>query len=169
MHKHTVIAIVASVFIAAPFAYSAMNIAALESLQLHSPDMQFSLFGMINGGTIEVCNTSLFSANIDRLDITIFYQEDNIGTYSVFSESVPPLSYIMPDGVFRSDSYAKSQYMLLHIDGGVAGTVGSMLNPDQATVVTSIQTSVLGFFPYNTIEEYNVVDFFDMMNTEFSC
>lgn len=167
MNKHTIIVIIASIIIVIPFAYSAWNIMTLENLELRSSQHgQFSFFEISNGRAIEICNPSPFYVSFDRLDITMFYQEDNEGTYSLPSSTIPPSSISSIEGSFRSESFSESQYTFLHMDAQFGGTVPIRLDPNQMFVVTNIQTSILGFIPYSITKQYSAFDFDNMMNEE---
>ena len=167
MNKHTIIVIVASIVIAAPFAYSAWNIFTLDNLELRSSQYgQFSFFEISNGRAIEVCNPFPFYVSFDRLDITMFYQEDNEGTYSLPSSTIAPSALSAIEGSFRSESYSESQYTFLHMDSQFGGTVPIRLDPNQMFVITEIQTSILGLIPYSITNQYSAFDFRNMMNEE---
>ena len=173
MNKHTIIVIVASVIIAAPFAYSAWNIISLENLEFRSSQHdRFSYFEISNSRAIEVCNPSPFYVSFDKLEISMFYEDDNEGTYTVLSETLPASSLSILEGTFRSESYAESQYTFLHMDAQFAGTAPVRLDPNQMFVVTNIQTSILGIIPYTVSNQYYAFDFYNIMNEDegsFSC
>lgn len=165
MNKHTIIVIIASIVIAVPFAFSAWNIMALDNLELRSSQHgNFSFFEISNGRAIEVCNPSPFYVSFDRMDISMFYQEDNEGTYSLPPSTIAPSTISIIEGSFRSESYAESQYTFLHMDGEFAGTAPIRLDPNQMFVVTNIQTSILGFIPYSITNQYSAFDFYNIMN-----
>ena len=68
MNKHTVIVIIASMVIAAPFVYAAWNIISLENLELRSSEHgRFSFFEISNGRSIEACNPSPFLTNFEAI------------------------------------------------------------------------------------------------------
>ena len=52
----------------------------------------------------------------------MFYEDDNEGTYTITSQTLPGSSLSVLEGNFRSESYAESQYTFLHMDGQFAGT-----------------------------------------------
>lgn len=173
MNKHTIIVIVASIIIVAPFAYSGWNILSLNNLELRSSQHdRFSFFEISNGRPIEVCNPSPFYVSFDRLTITMFYEDDDEGTYTITSQTLPASSLSILEGNFRSESYAESQYTFLHMDGQFAGTAPIRLDPNQMFVVTNIQTSILGFIPYSITQQHYAFDFYNIMNEKegtFSC
>ena len=173
MNKHTIIVIIASIVIVVPFAYSAWNIFILNNLEIRSSQHgQFSFFEISNNRAIEVCNPSPFYVSFDRLDISIFYQEDNKGTYSLPSSIISPSSLSIIEGTFRSESYSESQYTFLHMDSQFGGTVPIRLDPNQMIVATNIQTSILGLIPYSITNQYSAFDFYNIMNEkdrEISC
>ena len=169
MDRHTVIVIIASVAIFAPFAYAALNIHALQALEIRSSDPgRFSFFEIGNGRPIEACNMSPFAAGFERLEITMFYQDDDKGTYVVGAGMLPPARSVL-EGAFSSESYAESQYTFLHMDAQFGGTAPIRLDPSQMFVETSIRTSILGFIPYTINDRYAASEFYSMMNAELRC
>ena len=173
MNKHTIIVIIASVVIAAPFIYAAWNIVSLENLELRSSEHgRFSFFEISNNRAIEVCNPTSAYLSFNKLTITMFYQNDNEGTYTIPGQSLPPSSLSLLDGSFRSELYAESQYTFLHMDAQFAGTAPIRLDPNEMFVVTDIHTSILGFIPYKVTKQYYAFDFYNIMNEKegtFSC
>ena len=167
MNKHTIIVIIASLVIASPFVYAVWNIVALDNLELRAAEQgRFSFFEISNGKEIQICNSSPFYVSFDRIDVTMFYEEDNEGTYTVPSDTLPPSSASILEGNFRSESYAESQYTFLHMDGEFAGTAPIRLDPNKMFVILNIQTSILGFIPISISDQYRAFDFYNLMNEE---
>ena len=167
MNKHSIIVIIASIVIATPFAYAAWNYVSLDSLELRAIEQgRFSFFEISNGKGIQICNSSPFYVSFDRIDLTMFYQEDNEGTYTIQSDTLSPSSISIVEGSFRSESYAESQYTFLHMDGEFAGTMPIRLDPNQMFVTVNIQTSILGLIPVSMSEQYRAFDFYNLMNQE---
>ena len=173
MNKHMIIVIIASVIIAAPFIYAAWNITLLEKLELRSSEHgRFSFFEISNDRSIEVCNPSPSYVSFEKFTITMFYEGDNEGTYTIPGQTLPPSSLSVVDGDFRSEIFAESQYTFLHMDAQFAGTAPIRLDPNQMFVVTNIHTSIMGIIPYTISNQYYASDFYNIMNEDegsFSC
>ena len=167
MNKHTIIVIIASIVIAIPFAYAAWNYASLGNLELRATEPGgFSFFEISTGKGIQICNSSPIYASFDRIDLTIFYQDDNEGTYTIPANTLAPSSQTILEGNFRSESFSEAQYTLLHMDGEFAGTAPMRLDSNQMFVTLNIQTSLLGLIPISTSEQYRAFDFYNLMNQE---
>ncbi len=154
-----------SCIIAVFFAYSAWNITALEDLRVGPPDGgAFSFFEASNGRAIAVCNASPFYVSMSGLDITVLYQGDEKGTYSFASGALAPYASSILNGTFRSESYAESQYIFLHMDGQFSGDVPARLDPGMMLVRTDVKTSILGVIPYSVTKEHPAYDYYSLVN-----
>ena len=167
MNKHTIIVIIASIVIAIPFAHAVWNYASLGNLELRASELgRFSFFEIITGKGIQICNSYLIYDSFDRIDITIFYQDDNEGTYTIPANTLAPSSQTILEGNFRSELFAEAQYTLLHMDGEFTGTAPKRLDPNQMIVTLNIQTYVLGIIPISIYEQYRAFDFYNLMNQD---
>ncbi len=167
------IVLAASLVIVSPFAYSAWNISALGGLELRSSQHdRFSFFEISNGRPIEACNPSPFPVSFEGLEITIFYENDDEGTYTVGPSTLQPSSLALLEGTFRSESHAESRYTFLHMDAQFAGTAPIRLDPNRMHVEVDVHVPILGLVPYMITERYTALDFYNTMNEDagtFGC
>ncbi len=173
MDKHTLIVIIAVIVIAIPFVYSGLNIYAASQLQFHGTDEdRFRFFDMINDGSIKACNPSPFFGNFNKLSIVTYFDSDNIGTFSSKPISVSPLSSVVIDGMFSSESFPEAQYFALHFDGIFSGSSPERIDPRRLMIVTEIETPIIGIIPYTITKQYSGLYFWETLNGdigEYNC
>lgn len=172
LNARLAVVIAASVAIAAPPAYAGWSLAAFEQVQLRpAGGGEFSMFEMSNGGTIEACNAAPLPVTVSGIQIATLYQGDLKGTYHAPGATLPPSEAVPLDGWFRSELYAESQYMFLHMDSQEGGMVDIRLNPAEMEVVVTGTVPLLGFIPLAASQSYAVGDFYDAMTPgdAFSC
>ena len=173
MDKHTTIVIIASIVIAIPFAYSFWNIYAIDNLQYRGTDEgRFSLFDMINSGSIELCNPSPFFVNYQKFTIITFFEGNDKGTFSSESVTFPPMSSSIVNGTFKSETFSEAQYLALHFDGMFSGTAPERIDPRKLIMVTQIDAPIIGVIPYTITNQYSGLFFWDTLNGkigEYNC
>ena len=173
MDKHTVIVIIASIVIAAPFVFSAWNIYAVEQIQLVGYEQeQFEYFGIVNDGKISVCNPLPLNVNFNKLDITMVLDQREKGTFSVQDITLSPSSITNLEGVFSSEGFQEAQYLALHFDGMFGSDQPIRIDPNRFSITTEIHTPILGIIPYSVTKQHSGFDFWNMMNernSQISC
>lgn len=172
MEKNSAIVIIASAVIAFSFIYSAGNIYAADQLQLRGVDGRFSYYEMVSGGNIEVCNSFPFYVNFNKINIVPYFEGENKGTFSTLPITISPSSSLIVNGTFRSDTYVETQYLSLHFDTMFSGSGPVRIDPRKFSVVTEIQTPIIGVIPYSVTKQYSGMDFWDIMNgkkVDFNC
>ena len=172
MNKHTIIVIIASIVIAGTVGYSLWNVFAIYNIQIASAEKgQFAYFDLMNNGKISMCNALPFYVNIDKFEITIFYNNEHKGTFTANSLSIPPQTSQIVEGEFRSEYFVDSQYLFLHLDGEFSGTQPIRIDPAKMFVVTSVDTPIIGVIPYTISNQFTGFDFYNMMKNRenFSC
>lgn len=172
MNRHSIIVIIASIVIVVPFALSAWNIFAAQQIEFRwTENDDFNYFELSNNGNITVCNPFPFFVHFTKFEIKTFYDQRDIGVFSVDGISLPPSSKSVLSGQFRSDNFSESQYLFMHMDAEFAGTAPVRVDPTKMFVITQIHTPILGFIPYSVSEEFTGFDFSKIMKgqTESSC
>jgi len=173
MNKHTTIVIIASIFIAGPFVYSGWNIFGADQLQFKgAEDGRFSYYGMISDREIIVCNTLPFYVNFNRINIVTFFEEENKGSFSTLPITISPLSSLTINGTFSSETFEEIQYYSLHFDSMFSGSAPVRIDPTKFSVVTEIETPIIGVIPYSVTKQYSGMNFWNMMNgnsSNFNC
>ena len=171
--RPTTIVIIASIVIAVPFVYSFWNIYALENLQFRGADEgRFRLFDMINGGSIEVCNPSGFFVNYNKFSIITFFEGNEKGTFTLEQTSISPMSSLIVNGTFQSETFSEVQYLALHFDSMFSGTAPERIDPRKIILVTQIEAPIIGVVPYTITNQYSGLFFWDTLNGkigEFNC
>ena len=170
MNRHTVITAAAIAVIVAPFMYSAMSIYGAQQMEYRwgGPD-EFSYFAMSNHGGIEFCNVLPMWVSVEGVEIAPFYQGEYLGSYTVESMTIDPLSPASNPGKFSSETRAASQHIFMAIDFELAdGDI--RLDPSQFVMIINVDTPILGFIPYSTTTQMDLVDFGQMMDgKEWTC
>lgn len=172
MNARLAVAVAASIAIAAPPAYAAWSLAAMDHVQLRAAGgEEFSMFELSNGRAIEACNAAPLPVTMGGIQIETFYQGDLKGTYRAPAATLPPSEAVELGGRFASEMYAESQYMFLHMDSQMGGVVDVRLDPAEMEVVVSATVPLLGFIPLETSRAYPVADFYEAMNPggAFAC
>ena len=166
MDKYTIITISAIIVIAIPFAISTMNIIGSEQVQYRwNAPGSFSFFKMSTNGSLEFCNTLPFWTSIDKFDIIMHYQGEELGTYSVGPITMDPLKPSNHKGTFTSEHVARAHTIFMTIDYGVAsGEV--RIDPRNFVIQTQMSTPILGLIPYNTHEQISGLDFDQRMRAD---
>ena len=173
MDKHFGIIVIASIVIASSLGYTAFNAVTLEKLELKWNDRgSFDYLTMLNGGILEVCNTSFIPLKFDGLSIEVFYREDQVGVFSVPDTSatatttatiVQPNTTIEVSGKGKMTSLA-GQIVSMYLDTEISGRDLARVDSDEMTVITSIDTTLLGVIPYSVTKQYTGQEFFEIMN-----
>ena len=173
MNKHTIIVIVASIVIIAPFAMFGLSVASADSIQLRwSEPEKFGYFEFSNNGEIVICNPSPFPLNFEKLDIHPYYEGRQHGTFSVPGKMINPHSTTNINGIYRSESFAESQYLFMNMDGQFAGTAPIRIDPRFMTILIQYQTPILGVIPYTIEKQESGFDFYNKMKEDlesFDC
>ncbi|RNJ74874.1 MAG: thr operon leader peptide [Nitrosopumilus sp. B06] len=169
MNRYTVISIIAIAVIVAPFLYSGIGIFGAPELEYRWAAERFSFFALSNHGDVEFCNPLPFWIGFEKLDINVYYDSTNYGTFSVGSTLLDPISYKTKEGMFKSDGLAASQHIFMTMDHEFSGGAIS-LDPNRFVIITSVDTPILGFIPYTTSEKISGFDFAQMMSSKsLSC
>ena len=172
MNKHTAIVIIASVVIASSFVYSGWNIYAADQLQVRGVDGLFSYFEMMSDGNIEVCNSFPFYVNFNKINIVLYFEGKNKGTFSTLPITLSPSSSLIVNGTFKTDTYTEIQYLSLHFDTMFSGSSPVRIDPKKFSVVTEIQTPIIGIIPYSVTKQYSGLGFWNIMSGDsgdFNC
>ncbi|MFB5631210.1 MAG: thr operon leader peptide [Nitrosopumilaceae archaeon] len=173
MDKHTVIVIIASIAIVIPFVYSGWNIYAVNQLQIHDTSEDgFRFFDMISEGKILICNPSPFFVNFNKLNIITYFDSNNKGKFSSNPINISPISSVIINGTFSSESFPEAQYLALHFDGIFSGAAPERIDPRKLMIVTEFETPILGIIPYTVTKQYSGLYFWETMNGdigEFNC
>ena len=166
MNKHTVITIIAIIVIVTPITYSGLSVIGVQQLEYRWDNPgEFTFFTMLNHGEMEFCNTIPFWISIQKFEIETFYQSDTLGSFTVPSLSINPLSSTVDAGIFKSEEMPEAQHIFMTFDFMFNG--GNIrLNPNQFAIVISADTPILGLIPYTTTTQISGFEFDKMMNAE---
>ena len=160
--KYTIITIAAIIVIVVPFAYSGMNIFAAQNMDFSWTEEEFRYFELTNNKDILVCNRTPIPVNVEQIRFSIFFENNERGEYYTSPLTLEPGENIV-EGKFRSQTFAAHQYFLMEIDSQLTG--GSEIRHDlrRLVIVAGIDTPIIGIIPYSTIQQYDALEFFDMM------
>lgn len=172
MNRHSGIVIAASIVIGASVGYSAFNAATLEELEFKWNDRgSFDYLTMLNGGVIEVCNSSWVPLRFTGLTAEMFYQGEEVGRFGVRGATVQPNSAIELPGEGEMTSFA-GQIISMYLDTEISGTEIARMDSDAMRVVTSVDAVFWGIIPYSVTDTYTGEEFFKIMNgqsSEYGC
>ena len=166
MNKHSIITVIAIIIIVSPFVYSGWSIVGVEQLEYRWDNPgQFSFFTMSNHGVIEFCNSLPFWISFEGLQITPYFEANDLGSFSVESSTINPLSSTIQKGTFSSKELSASQHIFMTLDFEFDG--GDIrLDPNQFVVVIHTDIPILGIIPYSTTTQISGFEFDKNMNSE---
>lgn len=164
MDRHTGIVIAASVVIASSVAYSAFNVMTLDQIQIRWNDRgSFGFITMLNGGVIEVCNSSFVPLSFHGISIVMLWEGNEIGRFVTNGATVQPNSSVEIDGEGTMTGMAAG-ILSMYVDTEMSGNDIATINSDSMSVVTLADTAILGIVPFSAQEQYSGPEFFEMMN-----
>ena len=167
MNKHTIIVTVASIIIIGSIGFSGWNIFASEQIQMKAiKEGYFSYFDLINNEQVLFCNPSSLPANFKEIRISMNYVDKNIGVIHFSDVSVDSNSEIKKQGKFQTDDSKQIQYLALHFDGMYNGAIPTRIDSNNITIVTEIDSQVLGFIPFTKAKQYPGLEFWSLMNNQ---
>ena len=167
MNKHTVIVIVASVVIFGTVGVSLWNIFAVPQLQLHGNNGIFRFYEFItNEDKLLICNPFPFFTSFNQLTVSLLFEETPKGVFTINGLTIPPHNHVVVDGKFTSDTYSEAQYLAMHFDTMFQGDSPIRIDPRKLTVDTEFQVMILGIIPYNVIQHYSGIGFYNMLNED---
>lgn len=168
-NKHTVIVIVSIAIIAGSLGYSSLNVISARSLEFGWPGQSFDFLAALTGKTINVCNNSDLPATFSQYSFTMIYDGDDLGTYSTGSGGLNPRSDGIVFGKFESKDNRMSTLFFSFLDTEMGGTDVTRINKDKMTVITKIDTTILGVVPFSITAKYSGQEFLDLINKKPSC
>jgi hypothetical protein len=170
MNKHSIITIIAIIVIILPFAHSGLSIIGMQQLEYRwdSPG-QFSFFTMSNHGEMELCNSMPFWISFEKLEVETYFDTEHMGSFSIDSTTLNPLSSTIQEGAFSSEELSAVQHIFMTMDFEFDG--GDIrIDPNKLMVVVRADMPILGIIPYSTSTQMSGFDFDKMMNAEdLSC
>ena len=168
-NKHTIIVIISIAVIAGSLGYSSLNVVSAKNLEFGWPGQSFDFLAALTGKTINVCNDSDLPATFSQYSFTMFYDEDDLGTYSTGSGGLNPHSDGVIFGKFESKDNRMSTLFFSFLDTEMSGTDVTRINKDKVTVITKLDTTILGVVPFSITEQYSGQEFLDLINKKSSC
>ncbi len=166
MNKHSIITIIAIIVIITPFAHSGLSIFGMQQLEYRWDNPgQFRFFTMSNHGEMELCNQMPFWISFEKLEITPYFETNDLGSFSIESSTINPMSSTVQKGTFSSEGLSVSQHIFMILDFEFDG--GDIrLDPNQLSVIVQADMPILGIIPYSTTTQISGFDFDKMMNAE---
>lgn len=164
MDKHAWIVVLASVVIAVSVGYSSFSAVTLDQIQMKWNDRgSFDFVTMLNGGIIEVCNSSFVPLSFNQISIATFLDGEEVGRLTAGGTTVQPGSSAELRGVGEMTGSAAGIFAS-YIDTEMSGSSIAGIDPSSVAVLTSIDTSVFGMIPFSVTERHSGQEFFEMMN-----
>ena len=166
MNKHSIISLVAIIIITIPIVYSISNVVGAQQLEYRWDNPgEFSFFTMLNGGGIEFCNTVPFWMDLQKFEVSTFYQSEHLGSFTVNPLIINPYSSTIEEGVFKSKEILEAQHIFMIFDFEFNG--GNIrLDPNQFIISINTETPILGIIPYSNTNQISGFEFDKIMNSE---
>lgn len=166
MNKHSVITAIAIIVIITPIAYSGWNIFAVQQLEYRwdNPGI-FAFFTLSNHGEMEFCNTMPFWTDVQKFEISAFYDEEHLGSFVINPFTASPYSSTIQKGNFVSPDLLTAQHIFMTMDFQFDG--GDIrLDPSKMTVLVEIDTPIMGIIPYSATNQMSGLELDKIMNSE---
>jgi len=164
LDRHAGIVILASIVIAASVGYSSFSAVTLDQIQIKWNDRgSFGFITMLNGGMIEVCNSSFVPLSFNQISIVAFLDGEEAGRFTAGGTTVQPGSSAELRGDGEMTGSAAGMFST-YIDTETPGNNIARVDSSSIAVLTSIDTAVLGMIPFSVTEWYSGQEFFEMMN-----
>jgi hypothetical protein len=170
MNKHSIISLIAIIVIIIPITYSVSNVVGVQQLEYRWDNPgEFSFFTMLNGGEMEFCNTIPFWINLQKFEVSAFYQSEHLGSFTINPTTIDPYSSTVEEGVFKSEGMSEAQHIFMTFDFEFNG--GNIrLDPNQFIITINTETPILGIIPYSHTIQISGFELDQIMNNEkLSC
>ena len=167
--KHTVIVIASIIVIAGSIGYSSVNAISAHGLEFSWPGKSFNFLSVMTDKTVNVCNTSYLPATFSKYSFTIFYDGNNLGTFSTGKGGLEPNKGGVVFGKFESADDRLASLFFSFLDTETGGTEVTRIDADKIKVTTKLESTILWVVPHVISHEYSSVDFIDMINQPTSC
>jgi len=166
MNKHSIITIIAIIVIIAPFAHSGLSIFGMQQLEYRWDNPgRFTFFTMSNHGDVEFCNPMPFWISFEKLEVQTYFDAEHMGSFSIDSATLNPLSSTVQEGTFSSERLSAVQHIFMTMDFEFDG--GDIrIDPNKLIVVVRADMPILGIIPYSTSTQISGFDFDKEMNSE---
>jgi hypothetical protein len=170
-NKHTIVVILSVIVIAASLGYSSLNLFSANNLQFrwYQAD-SFDLLSIMFGGKMSVCNNSDYPAAFSSYSFDVIYEEQNLGTFTVNGAGLAPHTNTMVDGKFATDNKQVANILFASLDTALSGSgQAARINPNHMTVITTLETKIIGLVPFSVTQQYSGDEFVQMMGQKTSC
>lgn len=170
-NKHTVIVIASLAVIVATLGYSSLNLVYAKDLQFrwHSQG-SFDLLSIMFNGKLVVCNDSNYPTNFQKYSIQIFFDEQDVGTFTTRGAGVMPHSATVIPGSFETGDKRVSQMLFSSLNTALNNNAAAArIDPSKMQVTTTLETKIIGVIPFSITQQYTGAEFLEMMNQKTSC
>ncbi|MEM3064482.1 MAG: hypothetical protein QW177_03825 [Candidatus Nitrosotenuis sp.] len=170
-NKHTVIVIASIVVIAATLGYSSLNLIYVRDLQFRWHEQgSFELLSIMFNGRLVVCNNSDYPTNFQKYTIQIFFDGQDLGTFTTHGAGVAPHSTATIPGSFEAADKRVSQMLFSSLNTALNNNAAAArIDPSKMHVTTTLETKVIGVIPVSITQQQTGAEFLKMMNQKTSC
>ncbi len=171
VNKHTIMVVVSIAVIAATLGYSSLNLVSAGDLEFRWHQTgSFDLLSILFGGKLVVCNNSDFPASLRGYSFEIIYDGKSLGIFSTGGISIPPHASKTLAGKFEAQDRRISQILFASLDTALGdNAAAARINPDKMSVITTLETAVVGFIPFSITKQYPGEEFVKTMNQKTGC
>lgn len=168
-NKHTIIVIASIIVIIGSLGYSSINAISAHSLEFSWPGSSFNFLSVMTDKKVNVCNDSVLPATFSKYSITIFYDGDDLGTFSTGPGGLQSHTDGVVFGEFKSKDDRMSGLFFSFLDTETGGTDVTRINANKIKVVTQLESTILWFIPHTITKEYSGSEFLDVINKPTTC
>jgi hypothetical protein len=168
-NRHTIIVIASIIVIAGSVGYSSINAISAHNLEFSWPGKSFNFLSVMTDKTVNVCNGSSLPATFSSYSFTVFYDGNNLGTFSTGRGGLQPNSDGVVFGKFESADDRMASLFFSLLDTETGGTDVTRINADKIKVTTQLESTILWVVPHVISNQYSGADFISMINKPTSC
>lgn len=170
-NKHTIIVIASITVIAATLGYSSLNLIYAKDLQFRWHQQgSFDLLSIMFNGRLIVCNDSNYPANFQKYSIQIFFDDQDLGTFTTQGAGVMPYGTTTISGNFEAGDKRVSQMLFSSLNTALNNNAAAArIDPSKMQVTTTLETKVIGVIPFSITQQHTGAEFLEMMNQKTSC
>lgn len=166
MKRHVVVGIVALFVIGVTVSFSLVNAVFLDNLQIrwHNEAGGFDYLTLVAGEQkVRLCNTAPVPLFVNQVTIAPFYDKEELGRFVIDGTVIPASASVDLFGTpVNTDS--STDIMMMYLDTEFSGNDIARIDGSKMTVLTQVDTKILGLIPYSSTQVYPGDYFLDMMN-----
>lgn len=92
------------------------------------------------------------------------FDKKEIGIYRIQDVVLSPFTISNIKGNFKSENFDEAQYYAFHFDGEFSESIPIRIDSMKFSIISEIDTPIIGIIPYTVNKQYSGQEFWNMMN-----